>query len=492
MKYLLITVVTIFSSLSAICQELNRFVIKQKEKEEAIGVSLSCKKTTDGCLIFITDIEGIKFKGEITEQRFIPEVNKYVVCVDPNISINIELIHPDYYPFAKVFKTPHGGIYETYYITSEKARVAPLAKGEFKVTSEPEGAEIKIEGNPAFHERTPFTFKEYTAQPYKLILEKENYEKSTVEIIIDKRKSGSKHVVLTPMKGMVSITAGNKDAEGAKVFLNNDNVGNIPLMRSLIQNSYNLRIEKKGFSTIYDNFEITYNKQTQIPIKLYSKKEVSITSMGAKKGKVYIDQKYKGKTPLTLDLPLGSYSIQVEKKKHYSKLQDIRIDENTRDKMTYDFYLTKKEKPVIRKTGDGAHNALYSMILPGVGDYKVNADHPKGRKVYWLASMSYIGCVLIGGYSYYNYTEYYKKYHDATTQYEMDNNYNQASSSYQMFQGAAIGAATIWVFDVTYVAIKGMVNRHRHRRGRYSQNDNLNLYFNTNNNYFKLGLCANF
>jgi formylglycine-generating enzyme required for sulfatase activity len=99
----------------------------------------------------------------------------------------------------------------------------------------------------------------------------------------------------------------------ADIILNNEHQGQTPkFINNLIVGTYNLKFQKQGSATIEKQIEITENKTTSINETLPSAVEVQIIS-NPDGAKLYVDNVYKGITPITLSLNSDNHSFKLHK-----------------------------------------------------------------------------------------------------------------------------------------------------------------------------------
>ncbi len=141
------------------------------------------------------------------------------------------------------------------------------------------------------------------------------------------------------------------------------------------------------------------------------------------------------------------------------------------------------------KVTGGPSNAFLSMLLPGLGS--VNVTYGES-----LAPLAVTGAFL--GSLYFAYRtkaasdHHYKLYHEATTQPDMDINYEWANSYFQYAQFWVGLAGAIWLGDVFYVTAKGFKNRKEQLSFYSKHRKNINLYIVGTANDFRVGLVKKF
>lgn len=123
----------------------------------------------------------------------------------------------------------------------------------------------------------------------------------------------------------------------------------------------------------------------------------------------------------------------------------------------------KEEKPEkaaksLLKNYGGPVNSLYSIAVPGLGNYKVRKNQP-----YWIISVVSLGAVGYGIFSKYKASDQYNSYKIASTQEKIDDYYTKANRNHLIGSYAITVGGTIWLADIVNVAIKGFRNKQKHR-----------------------------
>ena len=134
----------------------------------------------------------------------------------------------------------------------------------------------------------------------------------------------------------------------------------------------------------------------------------------------------------------------------------------------------------------GPEAALYSCILPGLGDLMVS-DGDASQVTSVLFAGGYLLSGIFAFQAYSKSQEYYNLYLGASTQYLMDTNYELANDEYQQSKMWLKVAGAILVTDVTYVLIRGLINKGRSNNS-YSLLNRTNLQF----QYVKNGIGVGF
>lgn len=134
--------------------------------------------------------------------------------------------------------------------------------------------------------------------------------------------------------------------------------------------------------------------------------------------------------------PIGKYKIQIQNR----TINNIDFSKNT----------------IIKYRGIGGPSNLFlSILVPGLGDKNVTGGRNSGLGT---ALWSY-GFILSGiGCKAWSNSEY-DQYHKALNQTSMDDHYFAANMLNKSFYILTALGATIWVYDIIWVASKGFKNR---------------------------------
>jgi hypothetical protein len=155
----------------------------------------------------------------------------------------------------------------------------------------------------------------------------EHYYPKSIELNTEAGKIHNVEEMLKPRTGTLTLIADNNDANGATITIDNIKVGTIPLSKYVIlEGKHAVKIEKAKLSTVVKIVEIKENSESKINIGMYATIKTAITTdpSGAT---IFIDGKRIGTSNLTTKLPVGSYSIRMEKDYFETKTENIVIHE---------------------------------------------------------------------------------------------------------------------------------------------------------------------
>ena len=103
----------------------------------------------------------------------------------------------------------------------------------------------------------------------------------------------------------------------------------------------------------------------------------------------------------------------------------------------------------------GPSNALLSVVIPGLGGYFVEKN--KIRSI--VTTISTMGMLGYGITQKHLANKYYEEYKASTQTTEIENLYNKANNAQHKYYISSRVAAGLWVFDIIWVAIKGIQNK---------------------------------
>lgn len=202
--------------------------------------------------------------------------------------------------------------------------------GDLYVESDPPGAKITIDGNP-YAGKTPLRIERLPSGTKKLIVSGvEGYRDYEGEVTIEPLKTASIKVKLPPLSRLFSITV-STDIPYVKVYLTGDiyerkDMGitgyySPLIVKNLKQGEYTIEIEKEGYLPLKE--KIYLNKDKRLEYILETAKTTLLTiKTRPSEAEVYINEKYKGLSPLTIEVQPGSHIITVKK---YSYKDGIRL-----------------------------------------------------------------------------------------------------------------------------------------------------------------------
>ncbi len=218
-----------------------------------------------------------------------------------------------------------------------------------QIFTEPSGVDVYINDN--FIGKSPIINYKINPGEYKISFIKEGYEKREEIIRISKKENKNLNFEINKLTNEIEVNI-NSIPQNANIYINDNLVGTTPLSyKFLINDVYNLKITKEGYETYQEKIIINENKK-EITVTL-KEKQVTITpqpqttpkvgyiniNSNPPYAKVYVNDEYKGLTPLKLELKSGTYKLKLEKENYLSFTDQVQIKENVTIEKTYSLFL---------------------------------------------------------------------------------------------------------------------------------------------------------
>jgi len=244
------------------------------------------------------------------------------------------------------------------------------------ITSNPSQADVFIDENKIGI--TPVEGYQIKTGTHTILLKKEGYQDFTEVIEVKEGDKLSKSYPLVkisqPQTTITSVPVSiTSNPTAAKVYIDNTYIGDTPINNyKLSTGTRTLKVTKDGYNDYTQTFTLASSDTSKaIPVVLTKKEEpksttpktgtlsISSTPTGAK---VYVNNQYKGITPLTLTLNEGNYSVKLSKENYEDSTQSVTVKANQTGQVS----ITLKEIPSPKpKTG----NLSVSSIPAGAQVY---------------------------------------------------------------------------------------------------------------------------
>ena len=235
----------------------------------------------------------------------------------PASTYHVRMELDDYEPYDAVIKPLEG------YNEPVFAKLNPL-KGILLVTSEPEGAEISLNGYSLGETPRLVTTLE-TKDSYTLVLKKTGYLDNKIEIRFNGRRPLVRNVKLVLNSGVANIAS---EPEGAEVVLNGISRGHTPVVVSEIPNGrMSLILKKNGYKTISQEIAINAGDRPNLHYTLEPLPgRINLTSVPSG-ARFYINGEPRGAGPLSIgEVKPGTYTIKAEMDGCDSVSREIVVD----------------------------------------------------------------------------------------------------------------------------------------------------------------------
>lgn len=191
-----------------------------------------------------------------------------------------------------------------------------------EVFSTPSGAKIYLDN--IYKGTTPLTLDKLGFGSNHLKLTKAGYQDWTKDIVVSSAKTIEVHAELKPEPGSISISS---SPSGATIYLDGKEKGHTPnTINDISLGSHTIKITRTGCEDVTKYVKVTTGKTTSVSVDLapiFATIEVSSIPYGAQ---VYLDDAYKGTTPLTINqVTFGKHQIKVTKAFYLTQTIDIDI-----------------------------------------------------------------------------------------------------------------------------------------------------------------------
>lgn len=290
------------SVLALVCLLVSSFGFSQEGA--IIPAVVNFSSTPEGAQVFINGESKNKTPFKLTD-------------LTPGKTYHVRMELDDHEPYDMVFN-PLEGYNEPVY-----AKLAPL-KGILLVTSEPDGAEITLNGY-SLGETPRLISSLPTKDNYSLVLKKTGYLDGKIEVRFNGRRPLVRNVKLILNSGVANIMS---EPEGAEVILNGISRGITPVVVSEIPNGrMSLVLKKDGYKTVSQEISINAGDKPNLhyaleplPGRLY----LTSVPSGAR---FYINGEPRGNAPISLgEVKPGTYNIKAEMDGFDSLSRDVVVD----------------------------------------------------------------------------------------------------------------------------------------------------------------------
>ncbi len=161
------------------------------------------------------------------------------------------------------------------------------------------------------------------AGTYRFEARKHNHNSVVMDVEISPEKLNQVYRLQTPTLKCGTLEL-NGSPEGAKVSVNGEVIGELPLIEEFEIGDFNLYIEKEGYQHSYISVNIEENKTNTKTIEL---KPIfgEVLIEGTPKAEVLLDGKAIGKIPFTKKVQVGKHNIEVRKEGYITQKRSVEI-----------------------------------------------------------------------------------------------------------------------------------------------------------------------
>ena len=198
-----------------------------------------------------------------------------------------------------------------------------VRSGDLEVKSEPSGAKVYLDGKEVGE--SPIVLSDISSGRHLIRVAKEGYESYEVlEVVGVDRKEVMVNLKKVVREGGLVVQT---EPSGAAVSINGRSVGRSPYEgKGLSPGIYRIRVTKEGFENWEKSELVEPGRKVEVLAQLKAKEgdlEVRSEPPG---GKVYLDGKYMGETPLYLPrIGLGRYSVLIVKEGYVPYEERVEI-----------------------------------------------------------------------------------------------------------------------------------------------------------------------
>jgi tRNA A-37 threonylcarbamoyl transferase component Bud32 len=179
------------------------------------------------------------------------------------------------------------------------------------VQSEPEGAQVYVD--EALKGETPLPLK-LERGAYRVRIIKTGYHSWEEEISLEKGRTEPLIITLAPILAILPLET---SPPGARVYVDGDykgETGDVPLKLELPLGAHQVRVMKDGHRTWEDRVELSEEKAYPLKVVALPRELATLQiESSPSSADVYVGDIRRGKTPISLEFPLGDYRIRLMK-----------------------------------------------------------------------------------------------------------------------------------------------------------------------------------
>ena len=194
--------------------------------------------------------------------------------------------------------------------------------GILLLISDPPGSEVSAKGVSLGN--TPLLITSLENGQHKLTIASPGYQTKEIEVTIEGRTPLKQTVSLMSDSGTVTVSSDPSDAE---VLVNGISRGRAPCRIDRIPGgTVTLEIKADGFETHKREISLAAGEVQALDVKLKPLPGTLRVVSIPEKGRVYVNNEYKGQTPLDLvDIAPGDYRVRVDMAGHDPVARDVKL-----------------------------------------------------------------------------------------------------------------------------------------------------------------------
>ncbi len=204
----------------------------------------------------------------------------------------ISIQKSEYYPLQETFEVEWTANQE---VSFQLTRLPDL----FEILSEPAAsATVQIDGKPMG--QTPLTELALHAGEHELLVTAERFLDH--HEVLQVEGGGRRKVIAVNLQPAWANVELITTPAGARVFVDEQEMGETPLSLEMLQGSRQLKISKTGFKTWQENIKIVAGEHRRLPLTLVRADGKVVIRSDPPGASVTIDSRYRGRTPLNIAL----------------------------------------------------------------------------------------------------------------------------------------------------------------------------------------------
>jgi hypothetical protein len=247
---------------------------------------------------------------------------------------------------------------------------APPPQYSFTVNANVAGANVAINGSIVG--RAPYS-AQLQAGSYTITVSYPGYSDWSQSVVVN--GPGQVNAVLSPMQAPLSV---NANVQGADVYINGNRVGRTPTTVQLAPGTYTVTVRAVGYGDFNQTVQLQPMGQAQVNAVLTALQAPLSVNANVQGADVYVNGSPVGRTPVTVQLAPGTYTVTVRAQGYG------------------DFNQTVQLQPM----GQAQVNAILTPVMSGwqvsIPDSIVNRDMKGGH---WSQIMIYVDGQLQKGSS---------------------------------------------------------------------------------------------
>ena len=193
--------------------------------------------------------------------------------------------------------------------------------GKISVSSNPSGASIYVDG--IYIGNAPVTTSIDTGNHY--VVGYLNGQSKSQMINVNSGQTANVFLQFSQQTATLNV---NSNPSGADVYIDNQYKGQSPVSISLNPGTYNLKLQKAGYETYNEQFNLSTTLTKNINLTPMVKNYDISFSSNPSGAKIYINNQYKGTTPKSLTLEEGNYTARLSMNGYEDYTENINLDRN--------------------------------------------------------------------------------------------------------------------------------------------------------------------